>query len=226
MNIETETIVVISVLIGAFAVRIIYQWFTGKLRARKMEQAAAALGLKYAARGKGADAINVITGNSDDINMNAPNGIKIRISDRPIRERSGKGHRTLLDETRISLSSRFLQMPTFTITRESLFQRGLTAMFGMPGINFDSHPAFSGKYLLYCKNEEECRAFFTDAILEKFSTTRGSIVKGSGQTLLIYRFRKRIRPSNLQTALKEAFEVFDCFSVEADTQNAMQFGLR
>ncbi len=221
MNRETETIVTISMLIGAFAVPVIYQWFTGKQRAKKMEQAAAALGLKYAARGKGADAINVITGNSDDINMSAPNGIKIRISDRPIFGRSGKGWRTLRDETRISLSSRFLQIPTFTITRESLFQKGLTAMYGMPSLNFDSHPTFSGKYLLHCKNEEECRAFFTDAILEKFSTTRGLIVKGSSQTLLIYRFEKRIRPRNLQTALKEAFEIFDCFSVEADIQNAL-----
>ncbi len=179
-----------------------------KRRTKMLEQAAAALGFEFVARGRDADTTNVLTGSSDDIT--------IRISDRKwLGTRQGGVGRTYR-ESRISLTSDLLQMPTFTITHEGAIAKALTATLGMQDIDFDSHPEFSRTYLLQSKNEKECRAFFTGSILEKFNIARGLTVKGSGQTLLVYRSKSRIKPGKLQAAMEEVFEVYGWFSEEPD----------
>lgn len=198
-----ETMFVIGLLVGVTACLFIFRCLIEKLRTKAMERAAIALGFKFAAKGKDADTTNVVTGKSDDIT--------IRISDRKWEERHSESIRTRR-ESRISLSSDLLQMPTFTITHEGIIAKTLTSVVGMQDIDFDSHPEFSKKYLLQCKNEEACRAYFTDSILTEFKIAKGVTVKGSGQTLLIYRSKRRIRPANLRRALEETFQIYSYFS--------------
>jgi hypothetical protein len=166
MTRETEMVLAISLVVGVPVLFFVLRWLSEKRRTRMMEQAATALGFKFSGKGKDENETNIITGSSGDI--------KIRVSDRKWTESKSKtnGTRTYR-ESRILLTCKLLVMPTFTITHEGIIEKALTATIGMQDIDFDSHPEFSKNYLLQCKNEEACRAFFTDSILAKFKIAKG-----------------------------------------------------
>jgi hypothetical protein len=98
------------------------------------------------------------------------------------------------------------RLPKFSLRPENVFHR-LGTLFGYQDIDFDSHPAFSKRYLLRGEDEAAVRALFTDGVLTFFEENLGLMVEGAGGRLLVYRSQARVKPDEARTFLDEAFGV-------------------
>jgi hypothetical protein len=91
--------------------------------------------------------------------------------------------------------------------------RQTVASLASPQLNcpdFDSHPKFSGNFVLKGPNEEAIRSFFQPAVLEFFETQTGIRVEGRGNTMCFYRAGKVVKPDQIKDLLGDAYRVFGC----------------
>lgn len=91
-------------------------------------------------------------------------------------------------------------------------------------IIFDTHPDFSGSYLLRGNHKSAIRQVFSRGVLEHFERHEGLSVEGRNETLIFYRAESlntgigyrgaRVKPEELKLFLHEGRAVFDLFSMK------------
>ena len=119
---------------------------------------------------------------------------------------SGKSARTVC-QTVIWLQRRGTKRTEFALRPESYWNT-LGSWLGHGDINFESHPAFSGKYLLRGDDEPAIRELFSDEVLTFFEQQDSGVsLEGSGNKLLYYRAGVRIEPNDLRSLLKETLRL-------------------
>jgi hypothetical protein len=132
-------------------------------------------------------------------------GLEVLLFDYRFTVGSGK-HSHTHQQTVLCFQLAGVSLPKFTLRPENFLHK-IGKLFGYQDINFDSHPAFSKKYLLRGTDEAAIRELFTEEILAYYESRDGVSTEGNGDHLLFYRADKRISPEKVRAFLEEGFEV-------------------
>ncbi len=144
---------------------------------------------------------NLIIGETDEVSL--------AVFDYQYTTGSGKSSNTWR-QTVAALQSRKLDIPSFSMRPEGLFDR-IGGVFGMQDIDFNSHPEFSKMFVLKSQDEPAVRDFFDEAVLSFFETKKGISIEAVPFRLIIYQSSKRLSPQQLKTFLEQAYQVYGVF---------------
>jgi len=211
----------VVVIIAVFIFIIVIAWHYEKKRNEAMQAAAAALEFSFSpdaddaflpslpqfhlfSQGYSKKASNVMHG--------AAGGIDVTMFDYRYTTGTGKSSSRHV-QTVILFRSDLLRLPRFTLRSEHIFHK-IGKAFGGQDINFESHPEFSGKYLLRSPDEQACRDMFTDIVLGYFDQHHELSVEGENGSLLFYRNPKKVPPADIQSFLENGLEVFSLFKAD------------
>jgi hypothetical protein len=153
---------------------------------------------KLFSQGRARKMKNLIQGDSGEV--------KIAIFDYQYTTGSGKQTKTTQQSVAL-IHSIDLICPDFRIRPEGLLDKIGGAM-GFQNIDFETHPKFSGLFVLQGSSEEEIRKYFTPNLIEFFEQKPGISVQANSGTMFFFRPGKRIKPAELKDLLAQAYEVF------------------
>ena len=103
-----------------------------------------------------------------------------------------------------------LNLPDFSLRPENVFHK-IGGAFGYKDIDFETHPIFSKSYLLRGDNETAIRGLFNNELLNFIQSQQKISIEGSGNQIIFYRHRNRIKPEEVESFMEEGFQVFDQF---------------
>ena len=223
---------IILILVGVLFLRTMWKWQEQQLK--KFKDFAEQMGMEFSANGDSAllnqldptfdlfskaerafelgllrtGITNVLHGDSEQLGY----GEEFEVRTLDFTYQSGKG---TISQTVICFRSSQLSLPDFSMRPEYFFHK-IGSKLGSQDIDFESHPTaaeFSKKYLLRGEGEQKIRALFTDKVLAFFAANPDEVcVEGSGDQLILYRERMRIKPEDIPAFMKEGFEVFRLFT--------------
>ena len=136
--------------------------------------------------------------------------MKILLFDYKYTTGGGKNSHTH-QQTVMLVQSDVIQLPSFSLKPEHVFHK-IGKKFGYQDINWESHPAFSDKYLLRAADVEACRSVFTEKVLEYYEQRPGLSTEASGDKLLFFRTSKKVKPEVYPDFLKDGLHIFALFS--------------
>jgi len=116
-------------------------------------------------------------------------------------------------QTVAAFFARLTSLPDFQLTPATALDR-IAPKLGLQAIHFESRPQFGKKYWLRASDEIAARALFTDALIDRLSTTDPSAawyVEKSGRWVLVYRHGKSCAPLGLARFLQNARAMADLF---------------
>lgn len=149
-------------------------------------------------QGHGRKTKNMISGQSDDIGI-AIFGYRYVTG--------GGNNQQTHHQTVISFQSPNLSLPEFELRPEHFFHK-LGQALGYTDIDFETHPVFSKRFLLRGPDEAAIREFFKPELLEFFESRQGISLEASGDRLIYYRARKRIKPEEVRAYMEEGFSAY------------------
>lgn len=119
-------------------------------------------------------------------------------------------HRTKPHEQTVALFlSNQLSLPAFMLC-PSNWKHKLGSMFSN-SVNFPSHPAFSGQYLLSGNDVPNIQRVFNDSLLSYCESNPGLSMEGGGEQVFVYREESLVPPQNLAWFVNESLRVFNSF---------------
>jgi hypothetical protein len=122
---------------------------------------------------------------------------------------SGKNQSTHR-QTVVAMESESLDLPSFTLRPENLFDRVGSAL-GFQDIDFDHHPQFSKSFVLKGPNEAAIREFFDAKILDFFADKPGICFEGAKDMFIYYRAGKTQAANDLRKYLEEGYSTYQAF---------------
>jgi len=105
-------------------------------------------------------------------------------------------------QTVATYSRNGLQLPIFEVRQRGLWLK----LFSGKGIRFDSHPEFARTMYVRCSDEVRAQSIFTPALLSFLSQMdpgKKWRFEGQGDTLVVYRSEKKVKPPDLRSFLDE-----------------------
>jgi hypothetical protein len=105
-------------------------------------------------------------------------------------------------QTVATYSKSGLQLPVFEIRQRGLWLK----LFSGKGVRFDSQPEFSRTMYLRCSDEVRAQSIFTPALLSflvQVEPGKKWRFEGQGDTLVVYRSEKKVKPPDLRSFLDE-----------------------
>lgn len=118
---------------------------------------------------------------------------------------SGK-HQHVHSQTVLCLPLQRPALPSFALRPERAWHK-IGSRLGCQDIDFENHPAFSGKYLLRGDDEHAVRRLFSDRVVMFLEQAPGWCVEGGGDRLAIYRDRRLVKPEALRAFIEEGLSV-------------------
>ena len=103
-----------------------------------------------------------------------------------------------------------LYLPDFSLRPENVFHK-IGGSFGYKDIDFETHPIFSKSYLLRGENEAVIRGLFNNELLNFIQSQQKICIEGSGDQIIFYRHKSRVKPEEVESFMEEGFQVFDQF---------------
>ena len=103
-----------------------------------------------------------------------------------------------------------LNLPDFSLRPENVFHK-IGSAFGDKDIDLETHPIFSKSYLLRGDNETAIRGLFNNELLNFIQSQQKISIEGSGDQLIFYRHKNRVKPEEVESFMEEGFQVFDQF---------------
>ena len=105
------------------------------------------------------------------------------------------------------------KLPAFQLEPEHVGPKSYS-VFGYQGVDFARHPMFSQRFLLRGTDESAVRFLFNPSVLsffEQIEQSRGPIIEGYGEWLIVYRDRECVLPNHLRAFFAEATAVAQAF---------------
>jgi hypothetical protein len=127
-------------------------------------------------------------------------------------------HKT--EQTCASFLGSGANLPTFNVAPVGIMQK-VGGALGQKGIRFDEPAEFSQRYHLSATDESRTRDFFTPsllALLAGLDPQKKWRLEGAGETLIVYRAGKRVKPAELRAFLDEAGVLASSFFGLAGTE--------
>lgn len=134
------------------------------------------------------------------------NNVELAIFDYRYTTGGGKNKQTH-QQTVICFQSSKLSLPAFELRPENFLHK-VGQAFGYQDIDFETHPVFSKQFILRGEDEAAIREFFTPLRLQFFESLLGVSVETSPERLIFYRARKRAKPAEIRSLMKDGFSVF------------------
>jgi len=103
-----------------------------------------------------------------------------------------------------------LYLPDFSLRPENVFHK-IGGSFGYKDIDFETHPIFSKSYLLRGENESAIRGLFNNELLNSIQSQQKICIEGSGDQIIFYRHKSRVKPEEVESFMEEGFQIFDQF---------------
>jgi hypothetical protein len=144
---------------------------------------------------------NLISGNVE--------GAHVKIFDFRIKSEQGQSH-TFNSQTVAAITSGKLDLPVFTMYPKNIISKFLK-LPGNRDIDFPSRNRFTNIYGLRGDDVRAISTTFTDQIFSYFENHKGLTLEGNGDRLLIYRYRKLIKPDDIQFFFTEGLEILRLF---------------
>jgi hypothetical protein len=119
-------------------------------------------------------------------------------------------HRHVIRQTIAVISNKRYELPSFVLAPENFFAR-IAQRFGVQDIDFADYPRFSGTFKLQGDDEAAVRALFTPAVIEELELHPDITLEGRGGNLLIFRFKKRVKPEDFPGFHDEAQQLAQLF---------------
>ena len=203
------------ILISVIALAIGLAYVHERRRRRAFETAARDLGMTFQAKGTTHPALgqrfalfqrgrharmgNILEGRIEDLDA--------LIFDYRYVTGSGK-NRTVYRQSVVALRQPGVDLPRLELRPEHFFHK-IGELLGMRDIDFDSHPTFSKRLHLSGKDESAIRAIFDESLLGFFESIvkERLCVEAHGEHVIVYRQRKRMKPTEVASRLTEAFDV-------------------
>lgn len=145
---------------------------------------------------------NVILGETEIVN--------VAIFDYRYTTGSGK-HQHTHHQTVVAMESADLQIPSFTMRPESLFD-WFGSVLGMQDIDFEDHPTFSKMFVLKGENEKAIRNFFDLELLDFFAERKGITFEGAPGRFIYFKGGKTTKPEEMRAYLEEGYSVYSAFA--------------
>lgn len=127
---------------------------------------------------------NALTGSSNNVITGRINSRNVVVSDQIYSTGSGK-NRTTHQKTLIGIELPEVHLPLMSLYPEGFMDKVFDT-FSKFDIDFENHPHFSQKYILYGKNVQEIRSFFTNEILHFYEQQAPFTTVCGGKYLVIY----------------------------------------
>ena len=137
------------------------------------------------------------------------NKVELAIFDYQYTTGGGKNSHTYRQSV-LCFRSPKLYLPDFNLRPESVFHK-IGGAFGYQDIDFETHPLFSKSYLLRGDNEAAIRGLFNNELLNFIESQQKISIEGSGDQLVFYRHKKRVKPEEVEEFMEEGFKVFELF---------------
>jgi hypothetical protein len=105
------------------------------------------------------------------------------------------------------------QLPPFELRPEGVLDR-IGDAFVHHHVDFDSHPGFSGRYLVQSSEQESTRKLLTPSLLtyiEQLPHEKKWHIEGAGTTLVIYRYGRPVKASDMPSFLDETSMIASTF---------------
>lgn len=144
---------------------------------------------------------NLILGETDVLN--------VAIFDYRYTTGSGKNQQTHY-QTVVAMEAPDLQIPSFTLRPESLFD-WFGSVLGLQDIDFDDHPEFSNAFVLKSENETAVRNFFDRELLDFFAERKGITFEGGPGKFIYFKGGKTTKPEEMRSYLEEGYSVYSAF---------------
>ena len=122
----------------------------------------------------------------------------------------GGEHSHTYRQTILFFRSPKLYLPDFSLRPENVFHK-IGGAFGYKDIDFETHPIFSKSYLLRGDNEAAIRGLFNNKLLNFIQSQQKISIEGSGDQLIFYRNKNRVKPEEVESFMEEGFQVFGQF---------------
>ena len=116
-------------------------------------------------------------------------------------------------QTVASFSKPGLGMPEFEMQPKGIMGKIVDAL-SHKNIHFDSHPEVSRRYQVRSPEQERARDLFTPALLsflENLDPKSNWSLEGAGDTVIVFRASRKVKPEELRTFLEEASLLADSF---------------
>jgi len=107
------------------------------------------------------------------------------------------GGTTTSRQTMYVIESSLLNLPEFYLRPEGVMERVLNTLDRVD-IDFAERPGFSGRFMLYGKDENAIRSLFTPPKLDFFERIPNLCVFGRGNYLFLYQSRTPAPPAQIQ----------------------------
>jgi hypothetical protein len=196
--------------------------YLDRRRSKKMEAAAAALGLTF--RRKPTDADNRLPAGCYLGDLGHDRGVSNVLEAAQTAELAftlfdyqytiGYGRSSQACCQTISrMQSSLLKLPSFLLFPETIFSK-LGKLFGGADINFTDSPEFSKNYILRGEDEAAIRALFSSTLRQTLAPMRHLSIEGGADLLFIFRANRRIKPAELSASIEEDKRILALF-VEA-----------
>ena len=122
----------------------------------------------------------------------------------------GGQHQQTHRQSLLFIRSPKLNLPDFSLRPENVFHK-IGSAFGDKDIDFETHPIFSKSYLLRGENEAAIRGLFNNELLNFIQSQQKICIEGSGDQIIFYRHKSRVKPEEVEGFMEEGFQVFDQF---------------
>jgi hypothetical protein len=139
-----------------------------------------------------------------NIMIGSSSGMPVSLFDYSFTTGGGRQQSTRL-QTVAAYSKSGVLFPEFEVHAEGMLEKVGDAI-ARKDIRFDSHPGFSKTYRLRSPDPEKTRRLFTPGLLsflEGLDQKKKWRLEGVNDTLIVYRSRKRVKPTDFRTFLEE-----------------------
>ncbi len=123
----------------------------------------------------------------------------------------GGGGTTTSRQTMYVIESTRLNLPEFYLRPEGVMERVLNTLDRLD-IDFAERPGFSGKFMLYGKDEKAIRHLFTTPKLDFFEQNSNLCVFGRGNHLFLYQSRTLAPPAQIPQNVRFLGVLHDLFA--------------
>lgn len=212
-----EAVLIIGGILVLVALIIGGAWWFDKKRTEGLQQVAEEMGLEFRKegdaqlqnglarfqlfnQGRARKLRNLVVGDAGDIS--------ISIFDYQYTTGSGK-HQHTSAQTVVCLASPLLDIPSFTLRPESMFDKIGGALGLQKDIDFDEFPNFSRIYLLKSDNETAVRELFHRELVASLEKNKRISIEATSGNVIIYNARQRKKPEQLKELFSEALEFFN-----------------
>jgi hypothetical protein len=214
------------VVIGGFAVVLLAVWLgissmMARRRSRAVAAVAAEMGFSFEEKSKGPERGEDLktwlfqrgTGKTfRNVMAGSTGGLKAGLFDYSYVVSDGNNAKTVA-QTVAAFARPGLAMAEFEIEPMGIVQK-IGEALTHKNIRFDTHPDLAHEYQIRSPEVEQTRELFTGDLLtylEGLDTQKKWRLEGLGETLILYRSGKRVRPEELKGFLEEASVVAGSF---------------